>query len=82
MIGPQIGANLMAHFKIHGAFYLMAAAVPLLPLMAGLGTFDDASRRAPGSAFAILAPRAGPLAHDPLDPQGQPAPPRPQSVGP
>jgi hypothetical protein len=51
IIGPQIGASLMARFKIDGASYFMAAAVPLLAIVAGLGTFDDASLRAPGSAL-------------------------------
>jgi MFS family permease len=36
VLGPLIGASLMARFKIDGVFYFMAAAVLLLALVAGL----------------------------------------------
>jgi uncharacterized membrane protein YfcA len=73
VLGPLIGASVMARFEIDGLFYLMAAAVLLLALVAGFGslmTQPPMHREAP---FEILTPQAGPLAHDPLDPLG-PAP--------
>ena len=36
VLGPLIGAGLMAHFEIDGVFYFMAAAALVLMLMAGL----------------------------------------------
>jgi len=68
VLGPLIGASLMARFEIDGVFYFMAAAVLLLALVAGFGslmTQPPMHREAP---FEILTPQAGPLAHDPLDP--------------
>jgi MFS family permease len=68
VLGPLIGASLMARFGIDGVFYFMAAAVLLLALVAGFGsliTQPPMHREAP---FEILTPQAGPLAHDPLDP--------------
>jgi MFS family permease len=65
VLGPLIGATLMAHFEIDGVFYFMAAAVLLLAVVAGLGPLmKSAQKEVP---FEILAPQAGPLAHDPLD---------------
>jgi MFS family permease len=68
VLGPLIGASLMARFEIDGVFYFMAAAVSLLALVAGFGsltTQPPMHRKAP---FDILTPQAGSLAHDPLDP--------------
>ena len=67
VLGPLIGASLMARFGIDGVFYFMAAAVLLLALVAGFGSLlaqPPMHREAP---FEILTPQAGPLAHDPLD---------------
>ena len=74
MLGPLIGASLMARFEIDGVFYFMAAAVFLLALVAGFGSLmaqPPVHREAP---FEILTPEAGPLAHDPLDPLDGPPP--------
>jgi MFS family permease len=68
VLGPLIGASLMARFEIDGVFYFMAAAVLLLALVAGFGSLlaqPPMHREAP---FEILTPQAGPLAHDPRDP--------------
>jgi len=67
VLGPLIGASLKAHFEIDGVFYFMAAAALLL---AGLAGFSGLTTPAPIQRevpFEILAPQAGPLAHDPLD---------------
>jgi MFS family permease len=67
VLGPLIGATIMAHLEIDGVFYFMAAAVLLLALVAGVGCVMRAPPRHLDSPFEILAPQAGPLAHDPLD---------------
>ena len=67
VLGPLIGASLMAHFAIDGVFYFMAAAVLLLALVATLGSFMTPPSRQREMPFEILTPQAGPLAHDPLD---------------
>ena len=72
VVGPLIGASLMARFKIDGVFYFMAAAALLLSLMGGIRSMmtpAPAHRRAP---FEILTPQAGPLAHDPLESSNDP----------
>jgi MFS family permease len=68
VLGPLIGASLMAHFGIDGVFYLMAAAVLLLALVAGFGSLMTQPTMQRNAPFEILTPQAGPLAHDPLDP--------------
>jgi len=67
ILGPLIGASLMTHFEIDGVFYFMAAAVLLLALVAGLGGLMTPPPKRREIPFEILAPQAGPLAHDPLD---------------
>ena len=67
VLGPLIGASLMTHFEIYGVFYLMAAAVLLLAVVAGLGRLMTPVPKQREVPFEILAPQAGPLAHDPLD---------------
>jgi len=57
----------MTHFEIYGVFYLMAAAVLLLAVVAGLGRLMTPVPKQREVPFEILAPQAGPLAHDPLD---------------
>jgi MFS family permease len=72
VLGPLIGASLMAHLEIDGVFYFMAAAVLLLALVAGVGsarTSPPVQRKPP---FEVLAPQAGPLAHDPLESSDEP----------
>ena len=66
VLGPLIGASLMTHFEIDGVFYFMAAAVLLLALVAGLGSFLAPPPKQLQAPFEILTPQAGPLAHDPL----------------
>jgi len=76
VLGPLIGASLMAHFEIDGVFYFMAAAVLVLAGVAGLSglmTLAPTHREVP---FEILAPQAGPLAHHPLDSSDQTLPAR------
>jgi MFS family permease len=68
ILGPLIGASLMAHFEIDGVFYFMAAAVFLLALVAGFGSLVTSRPVQTASPFEILAPQAGPLAHDPFGP--------------
>jgi MFS family permease len=66
VLGPLIGASLMAHLEIDRVFYFMAAAVLLLAFIAGVGsmrTSPPMQRRPP---FEVLAPQAGALAHDPF----------------
>ena len=72
VLGPLIGASLMAHFKIDGVFYFMAAAVVLLALVAGLGSLMTLPPRHREMPFEILTPQAGPLAHDPLGTSAEP----------
>jgi MFS family permease len=64
ILGPLIGATVMAHFSIDGLFYFMAALSLLLGLMAitrGLATASPIYQERP---FEILAPQATSLAHD------------------
>jgi MFS family permease len=68
VLGPLIGASLMAHFEIDGVFYFMAAAVLLLVLAASVGSLMTPPPRQQEAPFEILTPQAGPLAHDPLAP--------------
>ena len=72
VLGPLIGASLMAHFEIDGVFYFMAAAVLLLVLVAGVGSLTTPPPRHRDMPFEILTPQAGPLAHDPLDSSVEP----------
>jgi MFS family permease len=67
VLGPLIGAGLMAHLQIDGVFFFMAAAAFAVALVAVWGastTQRSPSKRRP---FSLLTPQAGPLAHDPLD---------------
>ena len=74
VLGPLIGASLMARFGIDGVFYFMAAAVLVLALVAGFGSLATHSPMHLKAPFKILTPQAGPLAHDPLDPLDEPPP--------
>jgi len=67
VLGPLIGASLMARFKIDGVFYFMTAAVFLLAVVAGRSGLMTPAPEHLEVPFEILAPQAGPLAHDPLD---------------
>jgi MFS family permease len=70
VVGPLIGAILMARFEIDGVFYFMATAVLLLALVAGLASLMAPSPSHLKPPFEILTPQAGPLAHDPLSSSG------------
>jgi MFS family permease len=72
VLGPLIGASLMAHFEIDGVFYFMAAAVFLLAVVAGLGSWTTPRPRQQETPFEILTPQAGPLAHDPHNASAEP----------
>jgi MFS family permease len=74
VLGPLIGASLMARFGIDGVFYFMAVAVILLALVAGFGSLTTHSPMHLKAPFKILTPQAGPRAHDPLDPLDGPPP--------
>jgi MFS family permease len=66
VLGPLIGASLMAQFGVDGIFYFMAAIVLLLAFAAGL---ESMIRQAPQQLeppFQMLTPQAGALAHDPV----------------
>jgi MFS family permease len=67
VVGPLVGASLMAHFEIDGVFYLMAGVALLLAVVAGLSGLMTKAPRHREVPFEILAPQAGPLAHVPLD---------------
>jgi MFS family permease len=67
VLGPLIGASLMAHFEIDGVFYFMVAAALLLTSAAGLGGLMSPAPKHLEAPFKIMAPQAGPFAHDPLD---------------
>ena len=73
VLGPLIGTSLMARFEIDGVFYFMAAAVLLLALVAGFGSFMTQPPMHQEAPFEILTPQAGPLAHDALDPVNGPS---------
>jgi MFS family permease len=66
VLGPLIGASLKAHFEIDGVFYFMIAAALLLAVAAGASASMTPAPKHQEAPFAILAPQAGPLAHDPL----------------
>ena len=67
VLGPLIGASLMAHFEIDGVLYFMAAAALLLAGVAGLRGLMTAPPTQRETPFDILAPQSGPLGHDPHD---------------
>jgi len=67
VLGPLIGESLMAHFRIDGVFYFMAAAALLLTLVASLGGWITPPSKQQETPFEILTPQAGPLAHDPVE---------------
>jgi MFS family permease len=68
VLGPLIGTNLMGHFDIRGVLYLMAAAGALLALIAvGRSLLSEPPQHLE-RPFAILAPQAAAMAHDPLRP--------------
>ncbi len=77
VIGPLVGTSLMARFDIDGVFYFMAAAAILLALVAAGQSMATAAPSHLERPFAILAPQAAPLAHDPGGSSDGPSPPDP-----
>jgi MFS family permease len=77
VVGPLIGTSLMVHFAIEGVLYFMAAAALLLAVLAGGRSATTAAAPHLQRSFAILAPQAAPLAHDPLDSCDESPPPGP-----
>jgi MFS family permease len=64
IVGPLIGASVVARFGIDGVFYLMAAAALLLALLAVARNLTAGPPERHERTFEILAPQATPLAHD------------------
>jgi MFS family permease len=77
VVGPLIGTGLKAHFAIDGVFYFMAAAALLLAALAWGRSATTAAAPHLQRSFAILAPQAAPLAHDPLGSCDESPPPGP-----
>jgi len=67
VLGPLIGASLMADFEIDGVFYFMSAAALALAVVAAVRAYMTAAPKQRETPFDILAPQAGPLGHDPHD---------------
>jgi len=67
VVGPLIGAILMARFKIYGAFYFMGAAALFLTFLAVARSLTTTAPQHLERPFEILTPQATPLAHEPLD---------------
>jgi MFS family permease len=68
ILGPLIGASVIARFNIDGVFYFMAAVGLLLALLAGARRLVTAPPAHQERTFEILAPQASPLAHDVVAP--------------
>ena len=68
VIGPTIGASVMARFSVHGLLYFMASAALLLAVVAVARRLAGAPTTHQGRTFEILAPQAAPLAHELLPP--------------
>jgi MFS family permease len=80
VVGPLVGASLMARFNIDGVFYFMAAAALLLAFLAAGRSLTKASPQHLERPFEILTPQAAPLAHDPLGASNKPPSPDPVGV--
>jgi MFS family permease len=71
VVGPLIGASLMARFGIDGVFYFMAAAALFLTFVAVGRSLTTPAPQHLERPFEILAPQAAPLAHAPRDASDQ-----------
>ena len=80
VVGPLIGASIMAHFTIDAVFYFMAAAALFLTFLAVGRSFTTTAPHHVGRPFEILAPQAAQLAHTPLDASDEPPLPDPIKV--
>ena len=74
VIGPLIGAGLLARFDFNGALYFMALAALVLAVVAIANTRIAAEPQHLPRPFEILTPQAAPFAHDPLG-MSEPLPP-------
>ena len=72
VVGPLIGASLMAHFTIDVVFYFMAGAALFLAFLAVGRSFISTAPHHVERPFEILAPQAAQLAHTPLDASDEP----------
>jgi MFS family permease len=72
VLGPLVGASLMARFKIDGVFFFMAAAALLLAAIGGIRSILTPAPMHLKAPFEILTPQAGPRAHDPLESSEEP----------
>jgi len=68
VLGPLIGAVVMARFNIDGLFYFMGAVALLLSCTAMAGRMLAMEPVHQERTFEILAPQASTLAHDQIDP--------------
>ena len=80
VVGPLIGAIVMARFKIDGVFYFMAAAALFLTFLAAGRSFTTTAPHHAERPFEILAPQAAALAHAPRDASDEPLSPDPIKV--
>lgn len=64
VLGPLIGANLIAWYGIDGVFYMMAGAALLLAAITAARIVIVAPPERQERTFDILAPQAAPLAHE------------------
>lgn len=67
----------MAHFKIDGVFYFMAATALFLSFLAAGRSLTTTAPHHLERPFEILAPQAASLAHDTLDVSDEPLSPDP-----
>jgi MFS family permease len=75
VVGPLIGASVMARFGIDTVFYFMAATAVLLAVFSAARGFTVPPPLHQGRTFDILTPQAAPLAHDLFDATDEPAAP-------
>jgi MFS family permease len=75
VVGPLIGASLMAHFGIDGVFYFMATTALFLTFLAIGRSLTTSAPRHIERSFEILAPQAAPShtlrAMPPTNPSGR-----------
>ena len=71
VLGPLVGMSLMARYDIDGVLYMMAAAAIFLALVAAGRSLTAARPPRLARPFAILAPQAASLAHDPVGSTGE-----------
>lgn len=67
VIGPLAGSVLKAQFGINGVIYFIATAAFLIAVLAAGGSALRVAPRRLARPFAVLAPQATALAHDPFD---------------